>query len=156
MKPEACTGGCLHVERELHLLGRLGDCTKTIVSTNCVHNAGKPEKNTVRIGVHVRAEHDADAPEHFFCLDSLLDKYRQEGKQVKVLLVTASVSLQNNALQRYKDILMLPNGLPDGIVAVHDRDDSHTDKSQNVTKEGGVCKLYPAKLLERGKRLCIL
>jgi hypothetical protein len=98
--------------------------------------AGKADSNTVRIGVHVRAEHDNDAPEHFFCLDSLVEKYRQGGKNVKILLVTASVALQNYALQKYSNLLLLPNGKPDGIVAVHDRDDSHTDKQKNVTDEG--------------------
>jgi hypothetical protein len=87
----------------------------------------------------VRAEHDADAPEHFHCLDSLIAAYAKQSKHVKVLLVTASVELQQNAVKRYKDILLLPNNKVDGIIDVHDRKDAAAPSERNATKQGLLC-----------------
>lgn len=117
LKPQACTDGCLTVERELRTLGEYGMysvCSMCLVAVlccvvvyidlihifvgihlfgmacSCLYDAtsmlmasfaawyvGRPDQNTLRIGIHVRAEHDQDAPEHFYCLDSLIKVYTQ-------------------------------------------------------------------------------
>lgn len=118
LKPQACTDGCLTVERELRTLGR-------------------PDQNTLRIGIHVRAEHDQDAPEHFYCLDSLIKVYTQapHNMKVKIMLVTASVGIQETALKKYPGMVLLPNNKVDTVIAVHDRAGTGDGQKPNITAE---------------------
>jgi hypothetical protein len=111
MKHEVCTDGCKEVEHNLHALG---------------HSDNK----TVRIGIHVRNENAAEAPQHFHCAEELIADIKSKGLDYIILLVTASVTLQQSMLNKYGSKLLLPNGKVDGVVGVH------RGETNNVTPEG--------------------
>lgn len=104
-----------------------GDC-KTI--ENKLLESGN--SGVVRIGIQVRDMNSGTAPEHFFCAESLMAYYESQGKQVILLLVTASRSLQVAMKDQYGDKLLLPDGKPSDVVSVHDRPD---DRSDEITQE---------------------
>lgn len=117
---DVCVDGCKETEAKLK---RAGD------------------DGIVRIGIQVRDQNAGDAPEHFYCADSLITYYEAQGKQVIVLLVTASHALQVKKLQQYTpEKLLLPNGKPSEIVSVHDRED---DRNEEISE--GDCEVKTKK-----------
>lgn len=97
--------------------------------------SGKPEQKTIRIGLHVRAETGSNAPEHFYCLDSLISMYKEQNQNYIILLVTAAKGIQDTALAKYGDKVTFPMGKPDAVVVVDHRADADIDPSKNVTME---------------------
>ena len=96
-------------------------CDETCMSiAKQLRKAGK-EALSIRIGIHVRIPHKNDAPEHFYCADSLIARYKQQGYKVLVVLVTTSAVLQSAAQLKYGEMLLLPTGLPKEADVVHDR-----------------------------------
>lgn len=97
---EVCQGSCRDVYKQLRHAGKSGQ--------------------VVRIAIHVRNP-QWGAGEHFHCADSLVNHYQAQGKEVLVVLVATSASLQRQAKDKYGDKLLLPAGEPVEASAVHDR-----------------------------------
>lgn len=105
MNKDVCDESCMQVARKLQ-------------------HAGQNPK-FIRIAMHVRdpdlRHGGTNAPEHFYCADSLIEHYKQQGLRVVLVLVTASATLQSHARHKYGDILLLPSGEPKQVEVVHDR-----------------------------------
>ena len=113
MNRDVCDEACMHAAKALH-------------------KAGKEGKH-IRIGIHVRNP-GGNAPEHFYCADSLIEHYKQKGYRILVVLVATSASLQAAAQQKYGASLILPAGQPKEAEVVHDRP-KHTLRTREETVE---------------------
>ena len=100
MNRDVCDEACMHAAKVLHKAGKEG--------------------NHIRIGIHVRNP-GGGAPEHFYCADSLIERYKEKGYKTLVVLVTTSASLQAAAQNKYGESLILPAGQPKEAEVVHDR-----------------------------------
>ena len=96
-------------------------CDETCISVAKQLRRGSKESLHVSIGIHVRNPENG-APEHFYCADSIIDRYKQQGYEILVVLVTTSAALQLVAQQKYGDILLLPSGKPKDADILYDRD----------------------------------
>lgn len=64
-----------------------------------------------------------------------MSHYRAVGKEVLILLVTASHDLQVNMRRDYGDMLLLPNGDPAPVTGVHDRPGTEEEEEKELSEE---------------------